>query len=221
MRAAANHEDVIRQIRQQAGVEVEIIAPSRETDFSFEGVLLDNRDLHPDLLFEVGGGSVQVAAIAAEKIEQHISLPLGTGRVIANSGLANPCPPECILAAQQFIDSVISAATLPRLPAKPRAVASGGVARGLWRALHPDGEKRLYREELDYLIWSSSRLNVDRVINRFNVKARRAGTLLPGAMVYRTLMERFNLAEIFVSEFGVREGAVLEMARGKIERCPV
>ena len=100
-------------------------------------------------------------------------------------------------------------------------MASGGVARGLWRALHPDGEKRLHRAELEYLAWSVQRLTIDRAINRFGVKAKRVGTLLPGAMVYLALMERFDLTEMSVSEFGVREGAILEMARGKVEACPL
>jgi len=30
-------------------------------------------------------------------------------------------------------------------------------------------------------------------------------------------MDKFGLGEIFVSEFGVREGAILEMAKGKIK----
>jgi exopolyphosphatase / guanosine-5'-triphosphate,3'-diphosphate pyrophosphatase len=108
-----------------------------------------------------------------------------------------------------------------KIPEGARGVASGGVARGLWRAIHPDGEKRLFKEELDYIIWAATRLPVDRIVARFTVKQKRAQTLLPGALVYRALMEHFGLAEIAISEFGVREGAILEMARGKIPACPV
>jgi exopolyphosphatase/guanosine-5'-triphosphate,3'-diphosphate pyrophosphatase len=94
-------------------------------------------------------------------------------------------------------------------------VASGGVIRGLWRAVHPDGEKKVFREELEFLRWTTARMPVDRIGSRFGVKQRRAQTLLPGSLVYLALMEKFGVSEITVSEFGVREGAILEMAKGR------
>ncbi|MFX4370064.1 hypothetical protein ABTA37_20245, partial [Acinetobacter baumannii] len=78
------------------------------------------------------------------------------------------------------------------------AVASGGVIRGIWRALHPDGETVVHAAELEYLEWVSSRVSVNRLSRRFSVKTKRAGTLLPGAIVYRELMARFNLEELHV-----------------------
>ena len=39
---------------------------------------------------------------------------------------------------------------------------------------------------------------------------------MPGSLVYLGLMEHFGIEECIVSEFGVREGAILEMAAGRI-----
>jgi exopolyphosphatase/guanosine-5'-triphosphate,3'-diphosphate pyrophosphatase len=73
--------------------------------------------------------------------------------------------------------------------------------------------KTIARIELDYLAWAASRLTIDRIVNRFSVKQKRAGTLLSGALVYAALMDHFGLDEIAISEFGIREGAILEMFR--------
>ena len=54
-----------------------------------------------------------------------------------------------------------------------------------------------------------------RIIERFDVKPKRAGTLLAGALVYGELMRHFGCPMLHLSEFGVREGAVLEMANGQ------
>lgn len=216
MRMAKNHREVLARIKSEAGIAVEVIPPEREAELSFIGVRLDTSEIEPNLLFEVGGGSAQVAHVSGSEIIDDQSLPLGTGRLIAECGLTNPCPAKALGAARAYIASTLGRATVKPL-GKPMGIASGGVARGLWRALHPDGEKSLAREELAYLIWSTERLNVERIIERFNVKAKRAGTLLPGALVYEALMEKFGLAEISVSEFGVREGAILELARGRIK----
>lgn len=219
LRMARNHETVTRKIQNETGIRVEIIPPSREAELSLRGLMLDMRNIGADVMFEVGGGSAQVGLLSGRKLTKEISLPLGTGRVIAESGLGSPCSEVSMRAAENYIERILSNCELVQ-EAKV-AIASGGVGRGLWRALHPDGEKLIAAEEVDYVIWATSRLPVDRIINRFGVKPKRAGTLLAGALVYRSLMRRFGVKEIVVSEFGIREGAILEMAAGKVLGCPV
>ncbi len=217
MRAATNHDAVLKKIEADTGVRVEIISPSREAALSMRGITLDTRNYGVDLMFEVGGGSAQVGKVERNLLVKSESLPIGTGRIIAESGLRTPSPDYALAAAQRYIDEALM--KLEFVGPSKMGVASGGVARGLWRAVHPDGEKVLILEELDYVVWSTSRLPMDRIVARFGVKQRRAGTLLPGALVYRALMRRFDLKEMVVSEFGIREGAVLEMFEGKIESC--
>jgi exopolyphosphatase/guanosine-5'-triphosphate,3'-diphosphate pyrophosphatase len=214
MRMARNHEAVLRKIAKETGVKVEIISSDREAELSFRGVQLDTRNLGANILFEVGGGSAQVALIDGNRITQRHSLKLGTGRVIAETGLANPATELSLKAAQNYVRSQLAAC--PIQSKGGLAVISGGVGRGLWRALHADGEKLLAKYELEYLQRAVTNLPVDRIISRFGVKQKRAGTLLPGSIVYLELMNHFGVEEAVISEFGVREGAVLEMARGAI-----
>jgi exopolyphosphatase/guanosine-5'-triphosphate,3'-diphosphate pyrophosphatase len=75
--------------------------------------------------------------------------------------------------------------------------------------------------ELDYLVWAASHLSVEQIVGRFGVKPKRAATLLPGALTYSSLMRWTGVEAITVSEYGIREGAVLEMAAGRIESWPV
>lgn len=210
MRAARNHDAVLKRMETEGGVKVDLIPATREAELSFRGVALDSRHLDADVLLEVGGGSAQIGRIGGRSLVESESLPLGTGRIIAESGLRHPCPDLALRAARNYIASTMERSELSGPAELP--VASGGVVRGLWRALHPDGEKFLRLEELDYLAWSTARLPLDRIVVRFGVKPKRAGTLLPGAMVYAALMRRLGVQELAVSEFGIREGAVLEMA---------
>lgn len=214
MRRASNHAEVLEKIGAETGISIDLIEPRREAELSFRGIQLDTAIASPNLLFEVGGGSAQVANLGFGRLAEEISLPLGTGRLIAEVGLESPCPAGALEGAERFIQ-----AQLDRIDwkvAEPRAVASGGVARGLWRALHPDGEKVLALEEIEFLAWSAARLPTARITERFGVKAKRAGTLLPGALVYRALMNKFGLQSLMISEFGVREGAILEMAARRV-----
>ena len=215
MRSAKNHDVVLQKIEGDTGIKVDVISPRREVELSLEGSQLDVEGQSPEVFFEVGGGSAQIAFIKDGKLDQHVSLPIGTGKVIAQSGIRNPCPVEALRHAEEFVRDMLSPLSMHPQPGSV-AVASGGVVRGIWRAVHPDGEKTIFRHEVDYLAWSTARLSADRIGSRFGVKQRRAQTLLPGSIVYRALMDKFQVSEITVSEFGVREGAILEMAKGNL-----
>jgi len=212
MRAAENHAAILKKIKTETSIDVEIITPKREAELSLRGMLLDTRHFGVDMMFEVGGGSAQVGHVVKNQLMETESLPIGTGRLIAQSGMRNPCPDYALVAAKNYIETMLDRLSIES--SAKMAVASGGVARGLWRALHPDSDKVLTMEEIEYVIWSTSRLPVDRIVARFGVKQKRAGTLLPGALIYRALMRRFGVREMVVSEFGIREGAILEMASG-------
>ena len=125
MRMARNHETVLRKIREEAGITVEIITPSREAELSFRGVSLDSRNLPVDLLFEVGGGSCQIGRIERGRLAESESLPLGTGRIIAESGLMSPCPDYAIQAAERYIESTLERSRITGNFGL--AVVSGGV----------------------------------------------------------------------------------------------
>ncbi len=218
LRVARNADAVLKLIKKETGVTVEVIPARREAELSLRGVALDARHSGANLLVEVGGGSAQIGDLRGKPdgggFARLCSLPLGTGRVIAETALTNPCPDFVLDAARRYVR-----AQLDRCPIAPTgglAVVCGGVARGLWRALHPDGEKHLFLYELDYLLAATARLSVDRIVTRFSVKGRRAATLLPGAVVYGEILRRFEIEAVLVSEFGVREGAVLDLAAGEI-----
>lgn len=217
MRLATNHDQVLERVHREAGVSIDLITPRREAELSWRGTGIDSRGPCPAALVEVGGGSAQVALCDDETISDEVSLPLGTGRLIAAHGLTQPASPEQVERLTKM--ATLEAERVASFGPVERIVASGGVARGLWRALHPDGIKNLTREELAYAAWAAQRLSIDTICARFGVKSKRAATLLPGATVLLALLDALGRDTIQISEFGVREGAVLEMARGRLEPC--
>lgn len=220
MRLAENHEQLLETIFSTTEIAVDVITPRREAELSLRGILLDSPQ-SVDLMIEVGGGSAQIARVSNGRIVDSASAPLGTGRLIAEAGLKNPCPPSHVKAAERFVHDNLESLKLAPGPHPHIIVASGGVIRGLWRSVHPDGEPTLHRNELAYLAWAAAHLPVSRVISRFGVKNKRAATLLPGALVYGGLMDRFEITDLHVSEYGVREGAIIEIAKGSIQGCLV
>jgi exopolyphosphatase/guanosine-5'-triphosphate,3'-diphosphate pyrophosphatase len=214
LRSASNSTEVLQRVEHETSLRVELISGRREAELGFRGIMLDS-GASSFLLVEVGGGSAQVAQCSRKRIKDEASLPLGTGTLIAKMGLTSPCDYAHLKKTQRAVQEVLEKTDVLDMAAP--IVSSGGVARGLWRALHPDSDRVLHIEELNYLIWSTQRLTGPEIVSRFQVKPKRALTLLPGAIVYRQVLERTGQEEMTISRFGVREGALLEMAEGKVK----
>ncbi len=217
IRKATNQAQVLEAIRVATGIKVDIISGQREAELGLRGAWLDCSGPGPFVMAEVGGGSAQVATCIVENgiplIDQEASLPIGTGTIIAKIGLEGSCNQDQFDALEAMVDKALM--SVPESQTK-RVIACGGVARGLWRALHPDGEREIAIEELEFLIWTTRKLTLDVIVDRFAVKPKRAATLLPGAVVYRSILKKCGMSSLVVSRFGVREGAILEMADGNI-----
>jgi len=217
VRKARNHRAVLNAVRKETGVSIDLISPQREAELGLKGVQIDASVTGRFVLVEAGGGSVQVAHCQDAELLEDASLPLGTGVLIDQAGIKQPLRP----AGREKLRTVIEKGLtgIREFPGATAMVACGGVARGLWRALHPDLDPVLHRRELEFLAWSASGLTVDTIAKRFSVKAKRAATLVPGSMVYLALMERLGFDQMRVSAYGVREGAVLEISQGKVASC--
>lgn len=219
VRAADNHEDVIKLIRKKTGLQVDVVSPQREAELGLKGALLDCPVEGRFIFAETGGGSVQVALCEGVEVKEEVSMPVGTGVLTDRAELEQPPIANQLEEVDALLRSAMTEAPVsePHLP----ILASGGVARGLWRALHPDGERTLSKFEIEYLAQATKGLSISQISARFGVKEKRAATLLPGSLVYLNMMEHYQTETMMVSQFGVREGAVLEMSQGKIAPCPL
>lgn len=214
MRAAENHDEILDLISRKADTDVDIISPQREAELSVVAAQVDCPGPDPMLMVEAGGGSVQVAFCEGGKILRETSLPIGTGALMAKAGLDGPATAKNVATLKEVVRAECE--VLEDYPKVARIVGCGGVARGLWRAMHPDGEREVMAEEIGFLAWDTARLDAKTIVARYGVKLRRAETLMPGAHVFLEIMGLFGHESVTVSQYGVREGAVLEMA-GNLE----
>lgn len=215
VRKAENHAEVLDRLHSKLGIQVDVIPPQREAELSLRGVLEDTEPKGRALLVETGGGSVQVALLEDGDMVEEASLPIGTGALTAKADLTQPCTPDQLDRVQQIVEQALD--TLEGFDNPRKILASGGVSRGIWRSLHPDGDREISWRALDYLEWDVARLTEEEIIARYSVKAKRALTLLPGTVIYKAFLRRFGVDALQVSVFGVREGAVLEIADGRIK----
>ncbi len=83
MREAENGKDIVKQIRKNTGIEIEIIDGNTEAELIFatqlQNFILDGNNY---LYVDVGGGSTELTLITKGKVLKSRSFPIGTVRLL-------------------------------------------------------------------------------------------------------------------------------------------
>lgn len=224
LREARNGAEVARRIGSAIGTPVRILSGEEESRAIFRALqarvgLGAGRALGLDL----GGGSLELAiGSAAGRVEWETSLPLGVVRLKQLHVKGDPPAAREIRAVDEAVRAAISPhleAVVQRRPAV--ALASGGTSRALARLL-AERERRsrlggplplpaaALCELRDRLVASTHR---ERLRMR-GIRRGRADLLPTGAVVLATVADALGLEGFTVSDWGLREGVILESLAG-------
>ena len=223
LREARNGGEVAGRIGSVIGTPVRILSGEEEATAIFRALQArvgfeGRRALGLDL----GGGSLELAVGSdARGVEWAITLPLGVVRLHGRHVKSDPMTPRDALAIDEQVRSLLSPHLEELARRRPAvALAAGGTARALARLLaerergmRTSGPLPLPAKKLaelrDRLVASSHR---ERLRMR-GVRRGRADLLPTGAIVLATLADALGLEGFTVSDWGLREGVMLEALR--------
>src|SRR5262249_8457549 len=155
---------------------------------------------------DVGGGSAQIAVgTRRDGPAWARSLDVGSMRLTSRLNFADPPGRAALAAARQAVEGHL-AGVVPPLP--HAALAVGGSAR----ALKDVGGTRLGAAELEGALSLLAALPAKKVTDLYGVEPERVATLPAGAVILAGINERLGVP-FRIARGGVREGALLELAR--------
>ena len=223
LRDAANGPDFIRQAKDQAGVDIEIITGDREATLAYAAVHAD-ADLHipddaPLLVFDIGGGSTELILGQGSAVRQHVSLNVGAVRLTERFFHADPPTEDEFGQASQFTDALLATFSMPLL--SPRIVGIGGTAVNLasvTRALPQVDPDAVHAMTLsgDDVAHALAHFRAVPLAERRQVpglEPARADVIIGGALVLSRLLARARADRLTVSAHGLRYGLLAEAAR--------
>lgn len=213
IREASNQEDFWEALRSQTSLDLRIISAREEAYYAYVGAV-NALNLRDGFIFDTGGGSTQVDAIANRRLVESFSAQAGVVRFTERYVKSDPISKSDLRALLGAARRVF--ADLDWLRAGEGAVLAGmgGTVRTLARI---DQKQRQY--PLDrvhgYVLTRVALLGIIEQLARKNrrereqipgLKADRADVTLAGAVIIDQLMERGGFHELVVSGQGVREG---------------
>jgi exopolyphosphatase/guanosine-5'-triphosphate,3'-diphosphate pyrophosphatase len=228
LRDADNGSRLISRLEQVLGSPITLLTGEEEARLCFLGQRAGvwvGKD--PVMGLDLGGGSLEAGIGTIDEVLDVASVALGTARLRGELGTGELLTP----ADRVAITSVTLARAEPirdMLARHPRAggrvIASGGTVRALARlamglhrplqasasasSLHVN-QVEIPAGQLFELADRLATLDLDARLALPGVQTRRAPLLPIGAVVLSTLVESLGLQRLVVSEWGLREGAVI------------
>jgi exopolyphosphatase/guanosine-5'-triphosphate,3'-diphosphate pyrophosphatase len=219
IREAANGEAVLARVADETGVELQVLSGEDEARLTFLAVRRwYGWSADRILLFDIGGGSLEIANGIDEFPDVARSLPLGAGRSTIAFLPDDPPAPEDVQRLREHAAEVLGGAVgeFSRLPSADHVVGSSKTIRSLARLAGwteegvGSGERSILRRKaLDDWIPRLARIPADARPALPGVTADRTFQIVAGAVVLSEAMKAFGVAELEVSPWALREGLIL------------
>ena len=221
LRDAANGRLLARRIGAATGIKVRVLSGEQEARLIFaafrQRLAIGSQ---AQLGIDLGGGSLELALGDDSDVHWETTLPLGVARLHAEFGFADPMPRpvrdairarvRCSLqgvarslARQRPLECIGAGGTLSALARRVVARRTSWSLRGVNQLFLPVSELREVAAEL---VASS---HAER-LRMPGLQKQRADLLPIGAVVLEALASELGLAGIAVSNWGLREGVILE-----------
>jgi exopolyphosphatase/guanosine-5'-triphosphate,3'-diphosphate pyrophosphatase len=220
VRDAVNSEAVLDHVAAQTGVTIEVLSGEDEARLTFLAVRRwFGWSAGRLAVFDIGGGSLEIAAGGDEAPEVAWSLPLGAGRLARRWFRDGPPDKEGLKELRRGIRAEIArdAGNLLRSGQPDRAAATSKTFRSLARicGAAPSAEGRLVPRtlplgELSEWIPKLVKMSADELAVLPGVSPSRTHQIVPGAMVAEACMDIFDLPELEICPWALREGVILE-----------
>jgi exopolyphosphatase / guanosine-5'-triphosphate,3'-diphosphate pyrophosphatase len=205
-RDAANSDELLARLREATDVEPRVVTGEEEAQLTFRGLVAAGAP-DPLLACDLGGGSLEVMGGSGGRLEWAESLPVGTRRITERFRLPDPPPLD-------VADAMVALAAGHVEPVARGRSATGGVAAGGSAVALGTlaGSERLGRAELLAALERMAAAPTAQVARETGVSAERVRLSFAGAAILEAVRRAFDLDALLVSEAGMREGLLLEMA---------
>jgi exopolyphosphatase/guanosine-5'-triphosphate,3'-diphosphate pyrophosphatase len=226
IRDASNGPQVVARLEQVVGTPVRVLDGEEEARLCFggqrAGVWIGDG---PVLGLDLGGGSFEVAVGTGHEVMEATSAPVGATRLQGELATGDPLSESDRSAVHdrtvEVLDPIRS--TLERYPGvTTRTVVSGGTARALARLAMARTRGRasgrssevnqveLPTRQVAELASQLAGLDLKERLALPGMPSRRAPMLPIGAAILETFAEELAVDHFVVSEWGLREGALLD-----------
>ena len=198
MRDASNATDIIRQVKEQTGIDIEVISGDMEANLVYENHVAENMDKdHSYMYIDVGGGSTELSFFSNGILVFKKSYNIGTIRLLKNK-----------VTEQDWDEMKDTIKAVTKGHKEVVAIGSGGNINKVFSLSKKKDGKPLPLELLrDYYRELEATTLEDRIL-KYNLREDRADVIVPALQIYINAMRWANSEEIFIPKIGLADGLI-------------
>lgn len=217
-RIASNSGQIIKRVKNETGIDINIIPGTEEARFSFLGAASAVNSEKAKMVIDVGGGSTEIILGSNTEITYSKSFPVGTVRLTEKFFRNDPPLPEekeallnCLAEMfEELKNKIIKPVEVIAVAGTPTSLSC--MKQNLKEYIEEKVENSLLSTaDFESLISEMEVLTSDEILKRFgNVIKGRNDVILSGAYLLNFLLKMNGLSEMIISSKGIRYGAVAD-----------
>lgn len=198
MRDARNAGDIIRKVKLETGIEIEVISGDLEATLIYENHIAENMSRDESYLYiDVGGGSTELTFFCDGKLVFKKSFNIGTIRLIKD-----------MVEDAQWDEMKEYLKTKTKGYKHVTAIGSGGNINKIFSLSKRKEGKPLPLQLLrDYYKELSSFTMLERM-HVYKLREDRADVIVPALLIYINVMRWVDCEEIYVPKIGLVDGLI-------------
>jgi exopolyphosphatase/guanosine-5'-triphosphate,3'-diphosphate pyrophosphatase len=198
MRDASNAQDIIRKIKLETDISIEVISGEAEASFIYENHIAENLSKDDSYLYiDVGGGSTELTFFSDNKLIFKESFDIGTIRLL--KGMVTDQHwnqmKEFIKIRTKGYHQII-------------AIGSGGNINKIFSLSKKKEGKPLPFELLKDYYKEFSNFTVEERMHIYKLREDRADVIVPALLIYINVMRWAAADEIYVPRIGLADGLI-------------
>jgi exopolyphosphatase/guanosine-5'-triphosphate,3'-diphosphate pyrophosphatase len=198
MRDASNSKEIIREIKADTGIKVEVISGDLEAEIIYENHIAELLDDSKSYLYiDVGGGSTEVTLFHKSTVAFQKSFNIGTVRLLTNK--VEDATWEDLKQTLKEIGK-----TYPKLV----AIGSGGNINKIFSMINSKNIKSIPIEVIREFLRVLEPMTVEERMQTYLLKRDRADVIVPALRIYASTMKWANIDEIYVPKIGLADGLI-------------
>lgn len=198
MRDAENGPEIMKVIKEDIGLDIQIISGMEEATILYETHIADKLDTDRSYLYvDVGGGSTEVTLFSEGKTIFKESFNIGTIRMLNDK-----------VSEEQWehMKWYIKTHTKDYQPLE--AIGTGGNINKIFSISKRKEGKPLSRQLIKDYYKEMSASTVEERMHLYNFRADRADVIVPALHIYSSVMRWAGAEEIYVPKIGLADGLI-------------
>jgi len=220
LRDATNGAEFLRRVKEQIGLDIEIVDGDREAQLAYLAVVTDDSltidRAKPLVVFDLGGGSTELTLGIGDRIIAHKSVDIGAVRLTERNLHSDPPSGGELREAAAAANKIIATVQFPPLEMGVQVAGLGGSLVNL-ATIRSEGRgdphgARLSSAEIQIILAKLGAVDLAQRKRIAGLEPERADVIIGGALVAQAVLSYVGASSLVVSTRGLRFGLLGELA---------